>query len=207
MSTQCVLFDSRTVEDLVDGLWEDMDESERPKDPWDPKVSKKLFNEAWKDIMEDFEDLKDTLVKGVLPDDKILLVDRSIVKPKTDYECFSGYLDISSYRLCKPADVFGKWEHLRVYYEDDNIWIMKLARDGMSIRADYQALLVSDKNWVHGSLKDSERREFLESAAMLALGGKGDLRYCIDMYTDSLAPVFRKMLSWNGVCYCTEVAS
>ena len=143
-----------------------------------------------------FDELKAMLISGMPAGDEVLLVDREVVRPKTTYETFGWYLDESQYRLCRPKDVFGEWDHLRVYEEDDNIWIMKLARDGMHIRADYLALWVPEQDEDNDLPDDvvDDKWDFIRRASLWDLESKSDLMYGICMYTKPLTPVFSRLL-------------
>ncbi len=179
-----ILFDSRNVADDVLSRWEEMPEEERPKNIWDPRC-RPLWDYALEDMNYEFEELKETLVKGVPEGDMVLLVER----------------DGSESELLRPAEVFGEYRpHLCVYYDNGDIWIMRLARDGMYILSDCKAL------WIPAQNENTEWPEDMEEdiSNLRSIAGMGldasDTAYMMDMCdTKSLAQVFKSELEWLGV--------
>lgn len=181
MSVECTLFDSRDVEDLANAWREELDEDERSEKRWT-----ELVKEAREDVKGDFEDLKDALVQGIPKGDMVLLIAR----------------DGSESELCRPEELFGKWDNLWVYYEDGDIWITKLDR----YDAEYRVLWVpAQKGNVNLPEDVEEDLSNLYSVASMGLDAS-DTTYMLDLCdTKSLAPVFSKVLAWNGVHYCEEI--
>ena len=178
MSAECTLFDSRYVEDLTNARWEELDEDERSEKRWT-----ELIKEAREDVKSDFEDLKDTLIQGIPKGDMVLLIAR----------------DGSESELCRPEELFGKWDNLWVYYEDGDIWITKLDR----YDADYRVLWVPAQKGNSNFSEDVEEDlSNLYSVASMGLDASYTA-YMLDLCdTKSLAPVFSKALAWYGVhCY------
>lgn len=181
---EAILYDSRDVEDLAYADWEELDESERSDEKW-----KQLLEEAMEDIRYEFDDLKDTLIKGMPEGDEILLVKRDATN--------SLLMDGSQYELCRPEDALGDWRDLCVYYEGGHIWLQRV--NGLYITSDCKALWVPEQTWDSEEPEEEYRWDFIRSVERRRLDDPCELEEGIEMYTQSLAYVFRNALEWNGV--------
>lgn len=178
-----ILFDGGEAGEMADARFDELNEDEQTEDKW-----RQLWKEAREDLHFQFEELKETLVEGISEGDRILLVRR----------------DQSESELHRPSEVFDKWDHLIVYYEDGDIWIKYLDK----YDAEYKALWVpaqkEDTNFPEDMKEDCWN---LRSMASMGLDAS-DTAYMLDLCeAKSIATVFREELKWNGVNIFKEAKS
>lgn len=170
---EAILFDAGAAGEMADAWFDELNEDEQTEAAW-----RQLWKEVREDLRLGFEELKETLIKGIPEGDMVLLVNR----------------DESESELLRPSEVFGEWDHLFVYYDDGDIWIKYLDK----YDADYKVLWVPAQNT---DLPEDMEEDLSNLRSIAGVGlDTSDTMYLFDMCeTKSLAPVFKGDLAWLGV--------